>query len=376
MSVNKDLKSTATIAENGALANDKRGFPFKKIFFALLIVLIVLSIFLLIINIIINSYFSKVKVFDGKWAIDMQKLNSMPMYQDNVGYFSQTEELHAAYHAALLNHAQATSDMKYDENVYNYAVFGIDQFENSTAPASADIVMVISINKNNKQVTYFSFETKLLTYIPAVGVGPMSDAYLLGGPQLLTNTLEQNYGIQIDGFVELNMSAFSLLIDKFGAYEIHGNKELLERINKNIESFNESKGLQGADAVGPANMEGNKIFLNGQQTLAYMSNGGAEKSNIANSVLSQLTTKIYSGGFGAIKTTLDISLERMMISMKREDIGALLQLGFAVLNNIETTPVGNTGRVAVQSGIANVPSVGYTCNYQAERTVLINNIYG
>lgn len=377
MSVNKDVKSTATIAENSVLANEKRGFPFKKIFFALLVVLIILSILLLIVNIVINSYFSKIKVFDGKWEINMDKLNSMPMYQDNVGYFRQNEELHDAYHAALLNHAQATSDMKYDDNVYNYAIFGTDQFEGSEVSSSADIIMIVSVNKYDNHVTYLSFETRMLVYIPAVGVGPMSDAYLLGGPQLLTNTIEQNYGIRLDGFVEINMSAFSELVQNFGSIEINGNKDLVERINADIAKFNTGKNLTGDAQIPNVALEGNKIKLNGQQTLAYMSNAGEDKSDVANNVISQLTSKIHSKGFGGIKVTLDIALEKMLVAMQRDDVGALFQIGFSVFGSIETTPIGNLeGRAPVRPAVSGGASfIGYTCNYQAERAAVITALY-
>ena len=231
MSDNKDMKGTATIAENAVLANDKRGFPFKKVFFVLLILLVIASVCLLVLNAVIDSYFSKVTVFDGEWKVDTEKMNSMPIYQDNEAYFNSTPELHAAYDAALLNYAQASADMKFDENVYNYAVYGTDQFGESDK-ASADIIMLVSINKNTDRVTFASFETRILTYIPAVGVGPMSDAYYLGGPQLLANTIELNYGIQLDGFVELDMSAFVDLIDNFDNVVFKADAALVESVAK------------------------------------------------------------------------------------------------------------------------------------------------
>ena len=119
MSENKDTKNTASIAENAVLANEKRGFPFRKIIFALLVVVVVLSIFLLILNIVINSYFGKITIFDGKWEVDAEKVENMPKYKDNVTYYMANEKWHAAYDAALLNYAQATSNMVYDDTVYN-----------------------------------------------------------------------------------------------------------------------------------------------------------------------------------------------------------------------------------------------------------------
>ena len=369
MSDNKDMKGTATIAENAVLANDKRGFPFKKVFFVLLILLVIVSVCLLVLNAVIDSYFSKVTVFDGEWKVDTEKMNSMPMYQDNEAYFNRTPELHAAYDAALLNYAQASADMKFDENVYNYAVYGTDQFGESDK-ASADIIMLVSINKNTDRVTFASFETRILTYIPAVGVGPMSDAYYLGGPQLLANTIELNYGIQLDGFVELDMSAFVDLIDNFDNVVFKADAALVETINGNIAQFNADKGLTGDKAAKNVTLKDGKVTLDGLQALAYMRHAGANKANISNEILSQISKKISEQGLGALKDTLDISLEKTTISLLREDVGALIMVGTAVLGAPDQMPVGNMeGREKVGN------TSTYTCDYQAERAALIKELY-
>ena len=370
MSNNRDVNTSASIAENTVLANSKRGFPFKKVVFGILIAILVVTLVLFVINLVVNSYFSKVTVFDGKWELNTVKIYMMPEYRNNERFYAQSEELHNARDEVLLNYAQASSTMKIDKNVFNYAIFGTDQFEESSR-ASADIIMMASVNKETNKVTYLAFETKMLVYIPGVGVGPLSDAYILGGPQLLTNTIAENYGIQLDGFVQLNMTAFIGLIDDFGTVSFSADKAKVEKINQDIVSFNESKGLSGEDAAQPAKLEGGKVNLDGKQTLAYLRNAGEEKSNVANSVLSQLTSMIVSKGFGGAKKALDVALEETTVSIVREDVGALITIGLSVLNSIETVPVGNMeGKTFVGQ------AKGYICDYQAERAAILETLYG
>ena len=370
MSENKGVTPSASIAENSVLAKEKRGFPFKRLLFALLIAVIIVAIILIAINAVITSYFNKITTFDGKWELDTKKMNSMEIYRDNKAYFMKTEELHLAYHDALLNFAQASSDMKYSETIFNYAVFGTDQFSSAEENASADIVMLISINEESEDVTYLTFDSKALVYIPGVGVGPMSHAYMLGGPQLLANTLESNIGIHLDGFVDLNMSAFSEFISAFGDIEVKGNEQLVKDINGYIAEFNEAKGLAGDKATKNVKLEKGLIKLNGQQTLAYLRRAGDKKSTLANNVLSQITSKIVDDGIGGIMTALDIALERMTVSMLREDVGALITLGLSVFRSIDMVPVGNMpGRKVLLGGAA------VTCNYQAERAAVVKAIY-
>lgn len=370
MSENKDVKNSASIAANSVLEKDKRGFPFRKVFFALLIVLVVVAIILLVVNLVINSYFSKVTVFDGVWEINTEKMNDMKLYKNggNEAYYDQNEALHEAYDKVLLNYAQATSDMKYDENVYNYAIFGVDQFESSDE-ATADIIMLVSVNKAKDHVVYFSFETRMLVYIPGVGVGPMHDAYYLGGPQLLTQTIEQNYGVQIDGFVELNMTAFSDMIDNFGAIEFKSDYKFAAEINEDIDDYNALKNKVGAEAVPHVEPKNGKVYLNGQQTLAYMRRAGADRARVSNEVLSQLTNKISANGLGGIKDTLDISLEKTTVSLVREDVGALIMIGTSVFESIKTINIGN------MEGREELIWAGFICDYQAERQAIIDKIY-
>ena len=287
-----------------------------------------------------------------------------------LSFFTKTDALHEAYHSALLNYAQASSDMRYSDTVFNYAIFGTDQFDGSDVDASADIIMLVSVDEEREQVTYLTFESNMLVYIPSVGVGPMSHAYVLGGPQLLANTLEQNYGVHLDGFVELDMSAFTELISAFGEIEIKGDKALVDTINVYIDEFNEAKGLDESEATKKVTLKDGIIKLDGQQMLAYLRSAGKDKAKLANDVLSQITAKIYDEGIGGFMSTLDIALEKMTVSMNRDDVGALVMIGFSVFESVKTNPVGNMeGRKLV----AVVP--GYTCNYQAERAAIVRLLY-
>ena len=369
MSDSKDMKIPASIAENTVLAKDKRGFPFKKVLFGLIIAVMVISLILLVVNLVVNSYFSKVTVFDGVWELDTVRMYIMPMYRNNVKYFEQSEALHEASDKVLLNYAQASSTIKKDENVFNYAIFGTDQFDESSE-GSADIIMMASVNKSTNKVTYLAFETKMLVYIPGVGIGPLSDAYILGGPQLLANTISQNYGIQVDGFVELNMTAFIEIIDTYGTIDFKADAEFVEELNADIDSFNESKGLTGDNATKKVKLEKNMVHLDGKQTLAYLRSAGEEKSAVANSIISQLTKMIFEKGFGGVKQTLDIALEETTVSLVRDDVGALIRIGISVLGSIDSVPVGNMeGKTFIKE--AN----GYVCDYQAERAAILQELY-
>ena len=165
------------------------------------------------------------------------------------------------------------------------------------------------------------------------------------------------------------MTAFTELIQVFGKIEINGDAALVESINNDIVYFNEAKGLDGDKAVKPVKLENGKIYLEGEQTLAYLRNAGDNKSALANEVMSQISTNIHANGFGGVTTTLDIALEKMLVSMVRDDVGALIMIGLSVFEKIESTPVGN------MEGRERILKAGYTCDYEAERAAIIKALY-
>ena len=80
---------------------------------------------------------------------------------------------------------------------------------------------------------------------------------------------------------------------KFGIIDIGLELNSIEKLNADIFSFNESKGLTGDDAAKPAKLKDGKIVLDGKQALAYLRGAGDGKAVAANTVLSQLTSTVF-----------------------------------------------------------------------------------
>lgn len=107
----------------------------------------------------------------------------------------------------------------YDENVINILLIGNDA--RGSARGRSDTMILLSINKNNNTLYLTSFMRDLYVQIP----GGYSDnrinaAYRFGGAELLDKTIKQNFGITVDGNVEVNFTQFEKIIDILGGVEI------------------------------------------------------------------------------------------------------------------------------------------------------------
>ncbi|WP_435405331.1 LCP family protein, partial [Mycolicibacterium chitae] len=60
------------------------------------------------------------------------------------------------------------------------------------------------------------------SYVPVPGYGSdkINAAYTLGGPQLLTQTVEQATGLRIDHYAEIGFGGFAVLVDALGGVEV------------------------------------------------------------------------------------------------------------------------------------------------------------
>jgi len=134
----------------------------------------------------------------------------------------------------------------------NILLVGQDRREGETQ-ARSDTMILCTFNKTTKKLTMTSFLRDLYVEIPGRGSNRINAAYAEGGMPLLKKTLEDNFGVHIDGTVEVDFAQFSGIVDLLGGVEINLRKDEAKVINKE---------------TGSKLSEGTHT-LNGTQALAY-----------------------------------------------------------------------------------------------------------
>ncbi len=335
-----------------------------KVLAIVLIVLAVCAVALLVINLIVDSYVSKINTPGYEDAV-IQLAPEITDVQVSKAEEMNPEGYEELCMETLLNYAEASHSIKSDKNVYNFAIYGINKFADSNEGGIASFVAVASFNKNTKQVTYAVFKEKVLTYIPMVGMGGLQDAYEWGGAALLTKTIKHNFGIDINGYIELDMTVATKLIDNAGGLALTGLDGA--KVNDAITSYNEKFGT----TVESVNVSNNKATLNGLQTLAYL-RADYEDSNL---VFKALGDTIFKSGFKGVKSGVEIVLDGTKTSIEKDDFVAVGKMALSMLKKAESKVVNVGASTYDQLSFNLANNRVFYCDMVAEREALVNALY-
>lgn len=138
----------------------------------------------------------------------------------------------------------------------------IGQNANSVSSWQKSEVMILcTFNKKTKTLTMTSFMPDIYVQIPGVGNNKLNVAYTIGGMKLLNQTLEENFGVTIDGNVAVNFDGFMKLIDKAGGVEIE--------LTAAEASYLNTHGNWGITTMGGWSLKEGKNTLTGAQAMGY-----------------------------------------------------------------------------------------------------------
>ena len=127
-----------------------------------------------------------------------------------------------------------TDDIKIGggKDVVNILLIGQDS-RTTKGQGRSDSMMLCTFNKVQKTITVTSFMRDMYVQIPGYKNNRINVAYMYGGMELLNETLEKNFGLHIDGNVEINFKHFAKLIDMVGGIELELSGPEANYINKN-----------------------------------------------------------------------------------------------------------------------------------------------
>ncbi|MCX7542888.1 LCP family protein [Corynebacterium sp. P5848] len=111
-----------------------------------------------------------------------------------------------------------------------------------------DTIMLLHYGRGSKP-TLVSIPRDSYVNVPGYGMNKINSAFTFGGPQLLTETVEQATGLRIDHYAEIGFGGFAGLVDAVGGVEMC----VTEAINDPLANINLPAGCQnlnGPEALG------------------------------------------------------------------------------------------------------------------------------
>lgn len=101
----------------------------------------------------------------------------------------------------------------------NILLIGQDRREGEYR-ARSDAMILCTFDKNSRKLTMTSFLRDIYVQIPGYKSHKLNTAYQAGGMSLLNETLYTNFGIHVDGNIEVDFAAFEKIIDILGGVQI------------------------------------------------------------------------------------------------------------------------------------------------------------
>ncbi|MDE7222387.1 MAG: LCP family protein, partial [Acetatifactor sp.] len=157
-----------------------------------------------------------------------------------------------------------------EEGVTNILLIGNDSRVNGEDGRS-DAMILVSISNQTKTIYMTSLLRDIYVDIPGHEGNRLNAAYAFGGPELLLETIKQNFDIEVNRYVQVNFQAFANLIDAVGGVELELTNDEVQLVNAYLNEYNLLENRPIDTDYLPADASG-LLHLNGPQALAYSRN--------------------------------------------------------------------------------------------------------
>ncbi len=218
-----------------------------------------------------------------------------------------------------------------NDGLLNILLIGQDRRPDEGRQRS-DCMILCSLNPETKELSMISFLRDLYVQIPGHSDNRLNAAYVYGGFDLIKETLEHNFGVAVDGCLEVDFDSFEQIVDILGGVEIE---------------------LTSAEAeiVGSGAKEG-LCHLNGAQALTYTRirkiDSDFQRTARQRTLLNAVFSKMKGCTVTELMTVVGEILPLMTTDMTDEE---LMSFAFNLASSLSELKIENYG----------VPSSG---NYQ------------
>lgn len=267
--------------------------------------------------------------------------------------------------------------VKPDKDVINVLLIGVEEIGGAT---NTDSMIVASMNTKDKSVKLTSIMRDLYVQIPGHDNNKLNATYSLGGIDLLYQTIKENFGIDIDGYMMVNFSSFEQIVDLVGGVDVTLTAKEASYLNRTNYISN------------PAYRkvhEGTQL-MNGNQALGYCRvrkvSTGTENNDFGRTqrqraVLNAIFEKIKSKNLLQLGLLMNDMLNKVKIDtdITNSDFNNYLQWGASMnlkeLQNYRIPTDGSYGSQRVPIGKYNVDVLVPT-DWDATRAEIHSFIYG
>ncbi len=148
------------------------------------------------------------------------------------------------------------TDIVSDQDITNILLIGQDrrEDEDDSTTTRADTLIILTINSKTNEISLTSLMRDMYVPIPGYDSNRINAVYVLGGMELLDQTIEQDFGVQIDGNIEVDFEGFLTALAGIGPLTVTLTEEEAAYMTANV--------LDGVDSS-----EQEWVFTEGENVL-------------------------------------------------------------------------------------------------------------
>ena len=140
-------------------------------------------------------------------------------------------------------------------------------------------MMLVSANQRTHKIVLTSLMRDIYTYIPGYGYNRLNTPNAIAGPDYLVETLEADFGVDINNYAMVNFYDFANIIDILGGVDLNLTGAEVDFINGQAYYGEQASLGVGAGAVYLENAGDGLYHLNGTQALAHCRNRSSAGSD-------------------------------------------------------------------------------------------------
>lgn len=179
------------------------------------------------------------------------------------------------------------------DSIYHVMLIGVDRRDDSWE-GNSDTMMLVTINDEKKQVSMISMMRDMGVNIPGIGLQKMNAATANGGAKLLLETVQQNFGVDVQRYVKVDFENVIDIVDAVGGVELTLSDAEAGNANIGISEVCYIQGISPDSYLFPC---GGTYLCNGMQAvnyarIRYIGNADYERTERQRTVMTRIIEKL------------------------------------------------------------------------------------
>lgn len=170
----------------------------------------------------------------------------------------------------VLSLASAVAEASSDGGWWHILLMGTDDRDMSQRAERTDTMMIFSINRVQGRAKLTSIMRDTWVSIPGKSNNKINAANVFGGPELAVETVNANFGTDIENYVLINMRDMIDIVDLFGGVDLELSAKEVQVANDYIGHYqrqtkNEAEPYEDYSLIASDGL----VHLNGMQAMAH-----------------------------------------------------------------------------------------------------------